>query len=358
MLGGFYDLCCGFIVCTVRLLAFLTMATDMLTNFRSIVFPLIDWPIHDPFDDVFQQFHNSFRISPFSSNYPTEYLKSVLPILCHSHNDYWRQRPLFSALGTGCIGVEADIWPVSGELYVGHSENQLTEDRTLRNLYIDPLVEVLERMNPQTGSENALKPKGAFYQDPAQTLVLLIDFKTSDPWDQVIEQLDPLRVRGYLTYWNGIDRVEGPVTVVASGAAPFDRLISNTTYRDIFYDAPLTDLGSTDVSAAVDYLDGEPTLATNRYKYNPRNSYYASASITRAIGLLSGLALTQPQTELIRTQIKQAKQIGLVPRYWGTPRWPRALRNEMWSVLMKERVGVLNVDDLRAARKGMWGNWR
>jgi hypothetical protein len=323
-----------------------------------IVFPLIDWPVHDPYDDVFHQFHDSFQISPFSPDYPVEYFKSVLPIPCHSHNDYWRQRPLFSALGTGCTSIEADVWLVSDELFVGHTESQLTEDRTLRRMYIDPLVEVLERMNPQTGSENAPPPRGVFYQDPAQTLVLMIDFKAADSWDYVIEQIGPLRVRGYLTYWNGKDRVPGPITVVASGAAPFDRLIRNTTYRDIFYDAPLTDLTYADNLAVVDHLDGDdPTLGLSPYKYNPSNSYYASTSLTRAVGLLYGFAITQPQVELVRAQVQQAKSMGLIPRYWGTPVWPRALRNEVWSVLMKENVGVLNVDDLRAARKGIWGSW-
>ena len=28
----------------------------------------------------------------------------------HSHNDYWREYPLFSALSAGAISVESDIW--------------------------------------------------------------------------------------------------------------------------------------------------------------------------------------------------------------------------------------------------------
>jgi hypothetical protein len=33
-----------------------------------------------------------------------------VPVGCHSHNDYWRRVPLYSALQAGCIGVEADVW--------------------------------------------------------------------------------------------------------------------------------------------------------------------------------------------------------------------------------------------------------
>ena len=34
----------------------------------------------------------------------------VSPVMVHSHNDYLRPRPLFSALSVGCASVEADVW--------------------------------------------------------------------------------------------------------------------------------------------------------------------------------------------------------------------------------------------------------
>jgi hypothetical protein len=318
---------------------------------------------HDPFDDVFHQFDDSFQISPSAPDYPLDHMKSVLPVPCHSHNDYWRQRPLFSALGTGCISVEADVWLISSELYVGHSDDELTEERTLRSLYIDPLVEVLDMMNSQASTEKAHSTKGVFYQDPSQTLVLLIDFKNPDIWDYVDQQLTPLRERGYLTHWNGKTRVEKPVTVVATGDAPFDLLVRNGTYRDIFYDAPLVDLDDAEIpesSAGMnlpkDVLEQDDPIPAP-YKYNPSNSYYASSSLTRAVGPLFGFSLNRPQIELIQKQVRRVRDRGLVPRYWGTPRWPRGLRDEVWGILLQSQVGVLNVDDLRAARKGVWGMW-
>ncbi|KAI1748920.1 hypothetical protein F4782DRAFT_533885 [Xylaria castorea] len=36
--------------------------------------------------------------------------QTVIPRACHSHNDYLRRIPLFTALTAGCIGVEADVW--------------------------------------------------------------------------------------------------------------------------------------------------------------------------------------------------------------------------------------------------------
>jgi rRNA biogenesis protein RRP5 len=44
--------------------------------------------------------------------------------------------------------VEADVWLFEGneELLVGHSSTSLSEKRTLRSLYVDPLVELLDSM--------------------------------------------------------------------------------------------------------------------------------------------------------------------------------------------------------------------
>ena len=33
-----------------------------------------------------------------------------------SHNDYWREHPLHDALSYGFNCVEADLWPINGEL--------------------------------------------------------------------------------------------------------------------------------------------------------------------------------------------------------------------------------------------------
>lgn len=72
----------------------------------------------------------------------TRYVK---PIPCHSHNDYWREHPLFDALHAGCTSVEADLWldDMGAELYVGHSKASLTADRTLDSMYLEALLRLL-----------------------------------------------------------------------------------------------------------------------------------------------------------------------------------------------------------------------
>jgi hypothetical protein len=110
--------------------------------------------------------------------YPTDFTRDVLPIPCHSHNDYWRRVPLFSALRAGCISVESDVWLFDNELYVGHNTASLQRNRTFQSLYVNPIVQILEQQNPQTEFYNG-SDHGVFDVDPGQTLMLLIDVKTS-----------------------------------------------------------------------------------------------------------------------------------------------------------------------------------
>lgn len=84
----------------------------------------------------------------------------------HAHNDYLHDRPLLDALDNGFCSVEADIFLSDGRLLVGHSRRELTAERTLQRLYLDPLR--------QRVRDNG----GRVYRD-GPTFTLLIDIKNS-----------------------------------------------------------------------------------------------------------------------------------------------------------------------------------
>lgn len=83
-------------------------------------------------------------------------------------SDYWRDVPFYTALSKGCMSTEADVWLFNGTLYVrdipilandgkcaelvqvGHDESSLSKDRTLESLYINPMLDVLKRQNPES----------------------------------------------------------------------------------------------------------------------------------------------------------------------------------------------------------------
>lgn len=275
---------------------------------------------------------------------------------------------------------------------MGHNTASLTRNRTFRSLYVDPIVQLLDKQNPDTEFANTSR-HGVFDEDPDQTLVLLVDLKTDGATTLPIveEQLEALRSKGYLTYFNGTHTIPGAVTVVGTGNTPFDQLIANTTYRDIFFDAPLERLweaqrtytpnvvGTTEVDAEAEHGSAmtydtdkasghvrrnggqgstgiDPSTTANAF--NASTSYYASISFRQAVGYVWRGHLTPRQMEIIRGQIRGAKARGLKARYWDTPAWPISLRNHIWHVLVKEGAGMLNADDLRAAATQDWRRWQ
>ncbi|KAI0879166.1 hypothetical protein GGS24DRAFT_230971 [Hypoxylon argillaceum] len=243
--------------------------------------------------------------------WPLDSLNSVLPVSCHSHNDYEQNIPVFEALSAGCISMEADVWLFNGDVIIGHLLPTL--GRTLRAQYVNPLLAIL---NHNGGS--------AYKSRPDQTLVLLVDFKTSDTGtlDAVVTALDPLRQAGYLSRLENGVLVKKAITVVASGSAPFDRISTGDGVpdRDIFYDANLGALSGS--------------------SYTSQNSYVASADFQDVIGQASTATLTAAQMTTITTQVGQAHAKGLVARYWNLP------GEYLWESLKALGVDLLNADDL------------
>lgn len=299
------------------------------------------------------------------SSWPTDFSRGINPIPCHSHNDYWRRVPLYSAISAGCIGVEADIWLYKDELYVGHNTASLTRNRTLNNLYINPLIDILSHQNPTTSfhPQEDTGLAGVFDTSPSQFLVLLIDFKTTGEalWPRLLSALQPLRERNYLTHINGTQIIHGPITVVGTGNTPFNLVASNESnpHLDVFFDAPLDEMWATNSGSetgnGLDRNGGVRSSQTASESYTAMNSYYASVSFQDVFGQLSGGRFSDKQMATLRGQILGAQKRGLKARYWDLPYWPISLRNHVWDVLVTEGIDLLNVDDLKGATERDWG---
>lgn len=346
--------------------------TSALLLFVNIVFFLhYYWYHEDDPDHIFDNWGRPGTGTEGLAWYPTDFLRDVVPIACHSHNDYWRKVPLFSALHAGCIGVEADVWLFDGELYVGHDTASLTRNRTFQALYVNPIADILGRVNPKTDFYNGTS-NGVFDTVPDQTLTLLVDFKTDghDTFPYVLRQLEPLRKRGWLTTVSEDGTVKpGPVTVVGTGNTPFDLVLSTSGPREILFDAPLSDMweppweshsgggkhegegeGGGHKGVEGDGASWRPGPTT----YNYTNSYYASTAFGSAIGSVWRGRLSQVQLDKMRGQIRGAHRRGLKARYWDLPAWPIGVRNYVWDMLVREGVDLLNVDDLKGASQMDW----
>ncbi|KAF2280213.1 uncharacterized protein EI97DRAFT_455126 [Westerdykella ornata] len=293
---------------------------------------------HNGLQHVLENWKEPTAAGPYRFDWRDDFSRDVVPKNCHSHNDYWRDVPLYQALAAGCVGVEADIWLMQdGELRVSHTWRSIRTERTLRNLYLDPLANILTNRNVSVASTEA-KEVGVFEVDPNISVILLIDFKDNGEaiWPVLMEQLQPLHEKGWLTYYNGQEVVKGPLTIVGTGETPFERIQQNNTDRIIFYDAPLDDISN-------------PI-------YTSANSYYASVKMRKAISTLWLNRISRAQQETLQRQINAAAAKGLVSRYWGTPSWPISLRTKIWFTLSEMGVGILNVDELDGATRWDW-NW-
>ena len=88
------------------------------------------------------------------------------PIVYHSHNDYNRTAPFWEAYSQHCMSIEADVFLHDGEILVAHNREDVSADRSLRTMYIEPIVKVFR--------ENG----GRMWEGSSDRLQLMVDLKT------------------------------------------------------------------------------------------------------------------------------------------------------------------------------------
>jgi hypothetical protein len=226
----------------------------------------------------------------------------------HAHNDYRHARPLLDALDAGFTSIEADVFLVNGELLVGHDKGELKPERSLRRLYLDPLLERVRRN------------KGSVYARRGEVL-LLVDIKENGAG--VYEELKK-QLKDYTEMLTSFDVAKGidpkAVMVVLSGDRPID-LVRKEEQRQVFLDGRLTDL-------APNLTDAQfyPLISaswTENFKWNGKGQMPLNEA--------AKLRLYADRAHAQRQKI----------RFWGAPDTPDA-----WDTLYGNGVDLLNTDDL------------
>lgn len=253
----------------------------------------------------------------------------------------------------GCTGIEADVWLTEDgqDLLVGHDRAALAPQKTLKDMYLDPLMGILDLRNPNMveGRDAREQAAGVFKSRGQTPVVLMIDVKENATaiWNIVLEQIESFRRNGYLRRYENGTVWPGPLVVVGSGELQLDTLTASRYkdvpyygYHDTFLDAPLGDLC-------------EETAMRWTETYNTSNSYYASVAFEEAFGS-ARTGFSGKQLRTLRTQIHVTQSSGLYSRYWDTPQWPINYRDYVWDTLTREGVGMLNVDDVDSAAKQSW----
>ncbi|KAI9445209.1 hypothetical protein H4582DRAFT_1914018 [Lactarius indigo] len=309
--------------------------TGMLTQvlFLTVLVGYIQLAVTTP--GVFQWIATLEASNSSLLQYPTQLTQNIVTKPIHSHNDYWRNVPLFTAISFGVTSVEADVWLVNETLYVGHEVAALTTNRTFDKLYVQPLLQVLAAQNPKNSfTVNQTVPNGVFDTSPSTPLQLLVDIKTdgTEALPFILEALKPLRSAGYLTTSSNGHLRTSVVTVIGTGNSPLDG-VKALEPRDYFFDAPLAQLNDTSLNTTWD-VTLSPIASTD---YGP------------AVGWSGLTTISDAQRNKITTLVNDAHSRGIKARFWDTPGWPIVARNRIWRELMNNGADWLNADDLEAA---------
>lgn len=230
----------------------------------------------------------------------------------HAHNDYEHERPLADALDHGFTSVEADVWLVDGELYLGHDGPDLS--RTLRATYLEPLA------------KRAKANGGAAYRNWRGSLRLLIDVKSEGTaaWPVIEKQLAAYP-KVFTSYRHG--RVhERAATAFISGNRDLVAMQAARS-RFSFYDGRMSDLGGPLSAELV------PLISDNWSKF----------FTWRGIG-----EMPSDQRARLREIVATAHANGQEVRFWETPDLALPNRAAVWRELVAADVDVLNTDDLAA----------
>jgi len=219
----------------------------------------------------------------------------------HSHNDYYQERPFHLAHENYFASIEVDIWAIDGELFVAHDREEVTKEKTLKTLYIDPILKVYQ--------EN----KGKAWKDYNNTFMLLVDLKTSyDPaLDLLVEQL-----KNYPEVFNPSVNPFA-VRIVVSGNAPDPKLY----YRYpsfIFFD------GRIEKSYTVGQLQRVPLFSNSFRDYSQWDG--------------NG-TMPQEDRRLLVKYVKQVQNIDKKVRFWAIPDTPK-----VWEQFMELNVDLINTD--------------
>nr|CTQ95523.1 putative secreted protein [Kibdelosporangium sp. MJ126-NF4] len=233
----------------------------------------------------------------------------------HAHNDYEHERPLFDALDHGFTSVEADIYLVDGQLLVGHDPEDLTPERTLQSLYLDPLY------------KRVLANGGSVYRGKPVEFQLLVDIKTNGV--AAYAELDKVLRRYPLLFTQYIHGfvLRGPVTAVISGDRPRE-LMASQRYRLAFYDGRIAD--PNDLGPGSD----------------ARLTPLVSDNWSKLFGWNGTGEFPAAQRERLSKIVSDAHRAGQRVRFWATPDAPGAARQALWTELRKAGVDHINTDDL------------
>jgi alkaline phosphatase len=215
-----------------------------------------------------------------------------------AHNDYARPVPFHTAYNLRVGYIEADVFLKEDDLLVAHAEDEIEEERTLRALYLEPLLEQI------------VKNDGFVYPDHDMRLTLMVDLKTE-----------------------GIATLSKLVEILSS----YPKLLQSSTLNFLISGNVPSPREWKNYPSYI-YFDGRPGI-----RYSPEELQRISMISTsfRQHVEWDGTG-TVPSTgqQKIVALMKQAHSSGKKFRFWATPDTENA-----WQELMRLNMDVIVTDN-------------
>lgn len=219
----------------------------------------------------------------------------------HSHNDYHQPIPLLSSYHARMGSIEADIFLKNGQLYVAHDSTEISQDATLRRLYLEPLAKFYVK--------NGNSP----YPDPAQKLQLVVDIK--EDYAQVL----PVLIKELQSFNTIFDQTKNAkaISIAISGDVPPPAAFQNYPEYISFDGRPYIEYTSAQLKRVVMISDDIKRYTTWNGKGTPTNADKLK----------------------LKSVIEKAHQQQKPFRFWGTADGPNT-----WLELKRLGVDWINTD--------------
>lgn len=211
----------------------------------------------------------------------------------HSHNDYLQKIPFWHAFSAGAQSVEVDIYLRNDTLFATHSLDEIRVDRTLENLYLQPIRTVMD-----------------LGFDDESRLQLLVDIKSET--HSTLEKLLSV-IKPYEAYF-----LNGKVAVVISGNRPDEQR---------YHEYP--------AFVRFDYQSLEPIKEAEVWD----KIALISLDFKKVSDWDGKTTLKQREKAVIQAVIDKAHSYGKPFRFWGTPDTLKA-----WKMFATWGVDYINTD--------------
>lgn len=220
----------------------------------------------------------------------------------HAHNDYAGSRPLFAALEARADCIEADVYPLGGELLVAHAISGTVQGHGLWEMYIQPIIARFKQFGNRVSADTAYR----FY--------LMVDIKRDAP-----------AVIKYLT------------NVLGRYPAVFDRSINSMAVQVVLSGERGNPEGWTKLPSYI-MMDGRPS------------EHYTGAQLNKVAFVSESVArYSQPHDSLeikLRQLSRQVHAQQKLLRLWGIPD-----NQSSWQQFAEWGVDIINTDHPDACRQ-------